>query len=137
MTVPHRSLTPARFPGLMRFPRAVAPPEPNWMVESGWWELTNVWRPGLRLICETTWDIHCELAIRPKLILWRAVRRGSAREGHRIAGVFQVAIGMVDGTLVMTQVKRENPGNAGRSRRPGACDAEAPRQDYRPGNVSE
>jgi hypothetical protein len=52
-------------------------PEPPWMFD-GWIELTCWARPGWRAICETTWDVECEMASGPEGAVHRALVRGPA-----------------------------------------------------------
>jgi hypothetical protein len=93
------------FPGTTQFQAPETPeplpPEPPWML-SGWIELTCRSRPGWRAICETSFDVACEIQRGPRFLLYRALRRGPAVGDHfPILGVYYVALGPFSGQLVV------------------------------------
>lgn len=96
------------FPGTTQFeapePPAESAPEPPWML-SGWIELSCRARPGWRAICETRFDVACEIQRGPQCVIYRAVRRGPAVGDHfPVLEVVDIGMGMISKQLVVVPV---------------------------------
>lgn len=72
-------LRPAVYAALPKI-QPPRPPEPNWMIEYGWIELTSPARPGWRAIHETWWDACDEIYRGPQTAVYRAVEHGPAED---------------------------------------------------------
>jgi len=63
--------------------RPLPPPEPPWFSE-GWIELTHPDRPHWRALCETDWDIRCELERGVRGATYRAAWWARFGDGYQV-----------------------------------------------------
>jgi hypothetical protein len=72
--------TPPIYPAMLLVHRLYAD-EPSWML-SGWIELTCWASPGWRAICETAFDVECEMQRGKRGVVYRARWFGPAVGDH-------------------------------------------------------
>jgi hypothetical protein len=99
MTAPHRALAPMLFPGLLHLRMKPMPPvEPPWFSD-GWIELTNPDHPHWRALCETDWDIRCELARGVRGATYRAAWWQRFGDGYQVLMHMRVIMCPTSGEL--------------------------------------
>jgi hypothetical protein len=102
----HRALSPQIFPALLAIrPPEGHNPEPSWLIEYGWIELTRTDGTGSPVIVETAFDAQVHMTRSRKVCLWRAVRRGPAIGDHcPVVEECDVAVGPHSGAFVAFRV---------------------------------